>query len=154
MYIDQADDNDAARVSDLKEVNNSGCQRLNQKVWNIENSCHSNFFQTRSEYLKCHRGDAGSCCLWTSSASEVVEGRGGDHFVNQLLSLISLEKLLRSCQPELGALLLLITSAIYDVCSFSSVTVSKTPRLSEMMQILPAKDFSHSCKGPESELLR
>lgn len=80
-------------------------------------------------------------------------GGGADHFVNQLLSLISLEKLLRSCQPGLGALLLLITSAIYDVCSFSSVTVSKTPRLSEMMQILPAKDFGHSCKGPELELL-
>lgn len=44
MYIDQADDNDAARVSDLKEVNNSGCQRLNQKVRNIENSCHSPTF--------------------------------------------------------------------------------------------------------------
>lgn len=81
-------------------------------------------------------------------------GGGADHFVNQLLSLISLEKLLRSCQPRLGALLLLlITSAIYDVCSFSSVTVSKTPRLSEMMQILLAKDFGHSCKGPELELL-
>lgn len=41
---------------------------------------------------------------WTSNTcTSEGEGEGGeaDHFVNQLLSLISLEKLLKSCQPEL-----------------------------------------------------
>lgn len=59
MYIDQPDDNDTVHVSDLKEVNNCSCQRLNQKTRNIEN-CRlllslSNFCQTLSEYLECHR---------------------------------------------------------------------------------------------------
>lgn len=91
MYIDQPDDNDTAHVSDLKEVNNSSCQRLNQKVGNIEKcrgSCHSpTFFQTLSEYLKC-----GCLRLQRCSSSPSVaatRGRltrahlgGGDHVVN------------------------------------------------------------------------
>lgn len=59
------------------------------------------------------------------------EGKA-DHFVNQLLSLISLEKLLKSCQPGIGGWLLPIVSRIYaHLHKFYYVTLSqKAPHLS------------------------
>lgn len=46
------------------------------------------------------------------SDTRTSEGKA-DHFVNQLLSLISVEKLFKSCQPGTGGLLLPIASRIY-----------------------------------------
>lgn len=40
MYIDQLSDSSTVYVSDLEEVNNDLCHRLNQMVWNIENGSY------------------------------------------------------------------------------------------------------------------
>lgn len=72
------------------------------------------------------------------SDTRTTEGKA-DHFVNQLLSLISLEKLLKSCRPGIGGLLLPIVAPIYaDLHKFYYVTLrQKAPDLSYIISKRP-----------------
>lgn len=65
------------------------------------------------------------------------EGKA-DHFVNQLLTLISLEKLSKSCQPGTGGVPLPIVSGIHADRTFYYATMhQKAPDLSYIISKRP-----------------